>query len=97
MRNNRTDSCILYGDLLPGHIRKGKSIGLNPQAKIVGNMLCDEKVYRTCHIAIGANYDDDAKALIHLDGLIKNPTITAWTGNRKRVLMKDGELMLGGK
>ena len=71
-------------------------IGLNPQAQIVGNMLCDEKVYRTCHIAIGANYDDDAKALIHLDGLIKNPTITARTGKRKRVLMKDGELTLGG-
>ena len=38
-------------------------------------MLEDEKVFKTCHIAIGSNYDDDAKALIHLDGLVKNPTI----------------------
>ncbi|MEM2899886.1 MAG: aminopeptidase, partial [Thermoplasmata archaeon] len=51
-------------------------IGLNKAAKIVGNMLEDEKVYRTCHIAIGANYDEDANAFIHLDGLIKSPTIT---------------------
>jgi hypothetical protein len=33
MRNNRTDNCLLYGDLLPNHIRKGKSIGLNPQGQ----------------------------------------------------------------
>ena len=26
-------------------------------------MLCDEKVYRTCHVAIGANYDEDALTL----------------------------------
>lgn len=52
-------------------------IGLNRKARIVGNMLEDEKVFSTCHIAIGANYDDDAKAMIHLDGLIKLPTIIA--------------------
>jgi leucyl aminopeptidase (aminopeptidase T) len=50
-------------------------IGLNERAKIVGKMLEDEKVFRTCHIAIGSNYDEDAKALIHLDGLVKRPTI----------------------
>jgi aminopeptidase len=50
-------------------------IGLNPAATIVGNMLVDEKVYKTCHIAVGSNYDDDAEALIHLDGLITEPTI----------------------
>jgi len=50
-------------------------IGLNPAARIVGNMLVDEKVYKTCHIAVGSNYDDDAEALIHLDGLVTEPTI----------------------
>jgi leucyl aminopeptidase (aminopeptidase T) len=52
-------------------------IGLNPKAGIIGNMLIDEKAYRTCHFAIGYNYDRDAPALIHLDGLVKEPTIIA--------------------
>jgi leucyl aminopeptidase (aminopeptidase T) len=53
-------------------------IGLNPQAKISGNMLEDEKAFRTCHFAIGHNYDNDSPALIHLDGLVREPTITAF-------------------
>jgi len=52
-------------------------IGLNPRATISGNMLEDEKAFSTCHFAVGHNYDEDAPALIHLDGLVKNPTITA--------------------
>jgi leucyl aminopeptidase (aminopeptidase T) len=57
-------------------------IGLNPAAKITGNMLEDEKAFHTCHFAIGANYDDDAPALIHLDCLVREPTIVA--------IMRDG-------
>jgi aminopeptidase len=68
-------------------------IGLNPAAEIVGNMLVDEKVYRTCHIAIGSNYDEDAKALIHLDGLITEPTIRAFgPGGEKQYITERGEL-----
>jgi hypothetical protein len=68
-------------------------IGLNPAARIIGNMLEDEKAFRTCHVAIGANYDDDAPALTHLDGLMKEPTIVAVgrTG-RTRTLLQDGML-----
>lgn len=70
-------------------------IGLNRKAEIVGNMLEDEKVYSTCHIAIGANYDDDAKAMIHLDGLIKLPTIIARMGDGKEIhIMDKGKLAL---
>ncbi|MFQ6074015.1 MAG: aminopeptidase, partial [Candidatus Bathyarchaeia archaeon] len=47
-------------------------IGLNPKAKIVGNVLEDEKVWGTVHLAIGSNYDQDALALIHSDGIVKN-------------------------
>src|SRR4030042_1982667 len=50
-------------------------IGLNRKAKIVANMLEDEKVYGTCHFAVGSNYDNDAQALIHLHGIVKRPTI----------------------
>jgi aminopeptidase len=51
-------------------------IGTNPNAKIVGNVLEDEKVLGTVHFAIGSNYDHDADALIHSDGIVKKPTIT---------------------
>jgi leucyl aminopeptidase (aminopeptidase T) len=69
-------------------------IGLNPAADIVGNILEDEKVLHTCHIAIGSNYDEDANALIHLDGLIHNPTIVAKMPDGKTIkLMEDGTLV----
>ncbi|MDR1893612.1 MAG: aminopeptidase [Spirochaetales bacterium] len=52
-------------------------IGTNPACRITGNMLEDEKVYETCHFAIGTNYDGDGDSLIHLDGLVLSPDITA--------------------
>ncbi|MCA1949315.1 MAG: aminopeptidase [Treponema sp.] len=68
-------------------------IGLNPLAKITGNMLEDEKAFRTCHFAVGHNYDEDAPALIHLDGLVKDPTIVAiFADGTEAVIEKDGEL-----
>jgi len=68
-------------------------IGLNPAARITGKMLEDEKAFRTCHFAIGMNYDEDAPSLIHLDGLVKNPTITAiFEDGTERVIERDGEL-----
>ncbi len=83
-----------------GYVRNARhlgelGIGLNRAARIGGNMLEDEKVYSTCHIAIGSNYDHDAEALIHLDALIKSPTITAvFDDGRRQTFMADGELVL---
>jgi leucyl aminopeptidase (aminopeptidase T) len=71
-------------------------IGANPAAKISGNMLVDEKVYRTCHIAVGANYDEDAPALIHCDGLISAPTITArFSDGTTDTFLKEGVFNFG--
>jgi len=68
-------------------------IGLNPMARITGGMLEDEKAFKTCHFAIGHNYDSDAPALIHLDGLVKSPTITAFLEDGSAIIIeKDGEL-----
>jgi hypothetical protein len=64
-------------------------IGLNRKAKIVANMLEDEKVYGTCHFAIGSNYDGDADALIHLDGLVKSPTIVVRTASGKETTVQE--------
>ncbi len=69
-------------------------IGLNRRARIVANMLEDEKVYGTCHFAVGSNYDGDAEALIHLDGIVKRPTITLVSpSGRETVVMDSGRLV----
>jgi leucyl aminopeptidase (aminopeptidase T) len=66
-------------------------IGLNPNARISGNMLEDEKVYGTCHIAIGSNYDQDAPSLTHLDCLVREPTIWVEYNNGKNTtLLEEG-------
>lgn len=68
-------------------------IGVNPLAGITGNMIVDEKAARTCHFAVGANYDHDGPALIHLDGLVKEPTIELELEDGSTlVLLEDGEL-----
>ncbi|MDR2393266.1 MAG: aminopeptidase [Treponema sp.] len=68
-------------------------IGLNPAARINGHMLEDEKAFHTCHFAIGLNYDNDAPCLIHLDGLVKDPTIRVYRENKpERVIEQDGNL-----
>ncbi|MDR2662192.1 MAG: aminopeptidase [Treponema sp.] len=63
-------------------------IGLNPKARITGGMLEDEKAFETCHFAVGHNYDSDAPALIHLDGLVKQPTITAYMADGSAVVIE---------
>ena len=69
-------------------------VGLNRKAKIVANMLEDEKVYGTCHFAVGSNYDGDAEAMIHLDGLVKSPTICVISkAADENEFMTDGRLM----
>lgn len=53
-------------------------IGLNEKAKVVGATILDEKVKGTAHIATGSNhwFGGDIKAIIHLDQVFKNPTIS---------------------
>ena len=66
-------------------------IGMNPKAKIIGNVLEDEKVMGTVHVALGDNstFGGKVKAGIHVDGIIKNPTFIA----DDKVLMEDGKLL----
>lgn len=70
-------------------------IGLNPAANITGNMLEDEKAFRTCHFAIGQNYDGDAPALIHFDGIVREPTLTInYRDGHSYTLIENGNLKL---
>ncbi len=66
-------------------------IGLNNKAKMVGQLLEDEKVGRTVHFAIGTNYDNDAEAFIHQDCLVLHPSM--WLDGKR--IMRDGDLLLG--
>ncbi len=53
-------------------------IGLNNKAKITGNILEDEKVIGTSHVALGNNtsFGGTNDVQLHLDGVINNPDIT---------------------
>jgi len=67
-------------------------IGTNDKAKITGNILEDEKVLGTAHIALGNNKSFHGKidVPIHLDGIFKKPTI--WVDNKK--IMNNGKLLI---
>jgi len=69
-------------------------IGTNPNARLQGNVLTDEKVMGTVHIAIGHNalaaYGGQNHAPIHLDGVIGHPTLTV----DGQTLIRDGEYLV---
>lgn len=52
-------------------------IGLNPQARLTGNVLEDEKVLGTVHVALGDNstFGGKVEAPSHLDGVLREPTL----------------------
>jgi len=66
-------------------------IGSNARATVTGNTLEDEKVLGTVHLAIGTNIDlgGKIKSKIHLDGVVRAPTIQV----DQRVIMTDGMLV----
>jgi len=63
-------------------------IGTNPKARVTGNILEDEKAFRTIHIALGMNVDMGGviEAKTHNDGIICDPTVK-FDG---RVIMEKG-------
>lgn len=69
-------------------------IGTNPNARLQGNVLTDEKVMGTVHIAIGHNalesYGGQNRAPIHLDGVIGGPTLEV----DGETLIKDGRYLV---
>ena len=67
-------------------------IGTNDKAIISGNVLEDEKVLGTAHIAVGNNtaYGGKCNAPCHLDGVFRNPTIFA----DDKKIMEKGRLLV---
>lgn len=52
-------------------------IGMNPNARIIGSTVIDEKTLGTAHIGIGSNnwFGGTIKSSIHLDQVFQNPII----------------------
>jgi aminopeptidase len=67
-------------------------IGTNDKAILTGQILEDEKVMGTIHIAFGDNKSmgGSVRVASHLDGLIKNPTV--WFDDK--TIMKDGKFVI---
>lgn len=73
-------------------------IGLNPKARITGNLLEDEKANKTAHVAFGNNTEmpgGQNKSSTHRDFLFYNPTITInYLDGREKIVMKNGKKIL---
>ncbi|HEX2865699.1 MAG TPA: aminopeptidase [Ignavibacteriales bacterium] len=89
-------------DLLSGVDEEAKvigelGIGLNPGARITGNMLEDEKAMSTAHIAFGNNEDFPGgknKSHIHRDYLFFRPTIEVkYKNGSKKLLVNEGGII----
>jgi leucyl aminopeptidase (aminopeptidase T) len=67
-------------------------VGTNDAAKIIGNILEDEKVMGTVHVAFGNNVSMGGRVNVplHLDGIIQSPTVEL----DGQILMDDGRLLL---
>lgn len=67
-------------------------VGTNPKAKITGNVLEDEKVFGSIHIAFGNNvgFGGSNKAKSHLDAVIKKPSV--WLD--ETLILKKGKLLI---
>jgi leucyl aminopeptidase (aminopeptidase T) len=72
-------------------------IGLNPKARLTGNLLEDEKAGQTAHIAFGHNRDmpngqNDSKT--HRDFLFYKPTLQVeYLDGSTKIIIKDGEIV----
>lgn len=68
------------------------ALGINPKARIIGNILEDEKVLGTSHIAFGtnANIGGVVRSDMHLDAVFRKPTITVDGKN----VIRDGKLIV---
>ncbi|MEN8191869.1 MAG: aminopeptidase [Bacteroidota bacterium] len=83
--------------MLDEHGKKARNIaelgiGANDKARLSGNLLEDEKVLGTVHLALGNNITmgGNVNVPIHLDGVIKKPTVYF----DDKMIMKNGKLLV---
>jgi aminopeptidase len=73
-------------------------IGINPKARLTGNLLEDEKAYRTIHIAFGNNEEMPGgrnTSKVHRDYLFHAPTMTVtYIDGSQRMLIQGGVIQI---
>lgn len=67
-------------------------IGTNPKAQLTGNILEDEKILGTIHVAFGSNdtFGGKVNAGVHLDAVVLNPTVYV----DGKLILDEGKLKL---
>lgn len=77
--------------------REGRNVaefgmGLNDKARIIGNVLEDEKALGTVHIAFGDNstFGGKIRCGVHIDGIVKSPTLMV----DELVVLENGEMKI---
>jgi leucyl aminopeptidase (aminopeptidase T) len=68
-------------------------IGTNEKAKLTGNILEDEKILGTCHVAFGASagIGGTIQVPVHLDVVVTRPTVEL----DGEPIVREGELLVG--
>jgi leucyl aminopeptidase (aminopeptidase T) len=84
-------------ELLSAHGEDGTNvaelgIGTNEEATLTGNVLEDEKILGTAHVAFGASaaIGGTVQVPVHLDVVVLEPTVTV----DGETLLRDGELLV---
>jgi leucyl aminopeptidase (aminopeptidase T) len=87
---------MAFMELLTAHGDEGTNlaelgIGTNEKAKLTGNILEDEKILGTCHVAFGASaaIGGTVQVPVHLDCVVMKPTVEL----DGEAIVRDGELL----
>jgi leucyl aminopeptidase (aminopeptidase T) len=85
-------------ELLTAHGRDGTNVaelgvGTNEKATLTGNILEDEKILGTCHVAFGASaaIGGNVQVPVHLDCVVMQPSLEI----DGEPVVREGELLLG--
>jgi leucyl aminopeptidase (aminopeptidase T) len=88
---------MAFMELLTEHGEDGTNvaelgIGTNEKAKLTGEILEDEKILGTCHVAFGASaaIGGTVQVPVHLDCVVMKPTVTL----DGEAIVRDGELLV---
>jgi leucyl aminopeptidase (aminopeptidase T) len=88
---------MAFMDLLTTHGEDGTNvaelgIGTNEKAKLTGEILEDEKILGTCHVAFGASaaIGGTVQVPVHLDAVVMKPTVEL----DGEPIVRDGELLV---
>jgi leucyl aminopeptidase (aminopeptidase T) len=88
---------MAFMELLTAHGEDGTNIaelgiGTNEKAKLTGNILEDEKILGTCHVAFGASaaIGGNVQVPVHLDCVVMKPTVEL----DGEAIVRDGELLV---